>query len=179
MEKEIWKDIRGYTGYYQVSNFAHVKSLARTVIRTNGYPFPIKEKILKPGLSKGYLTINLCRNKQSKSTRIHKLVAKYFIPNPKHLPGVNHKNGIKTDNRVENLEWVSQRENITHAINSDKKSSKYTGVSWQKRSSKWRATITIKGKGQHLGLFTSEKTASIAFQNAMERNGIKNKYAII
>lgn len=107
--EEVWKDIIGYEGLYQVSNFGNVKSL--------GNNFTRKERLLKLSpQSKGYLTVVLQKNGKRKTTLVHRLVAEYFIPNLDKKLQVNHINGIKTDNRVENLEWVSHRENLDHAI---------------------------------------------------------------
>lgn len=99
MKKEIWKDIKGYEGKYQISNFGRVKSLPR-----NGTIN--KERILKTKLTKfGYERVYL-RNKNTRTWfLIHRLVAMYFIPNPDNLPQVNHKDECKTNNHVENLEW--------------------------------------------------------------------------
>lgn len=98
---EIWKDIDDYEGHYQVSNLGNVKSLKFG-----------KEKILKPhdnGI--GYLQVKLCKNGQKEQPLVHQLVAQAFIPNPQNLPEVNHKDENKTNNSVENLEWVSSKEN--------------------------------------------------------------------
>lgn len=98
---ENWKDIEGYDGDYQVSSLGRIKSFK------NG-----KEKILKLQKQKtGYLTINLCKNGKMKNSRINRLVAEAFIPNPENLPEVDHINSDKTDNRVENLQWISHVEN--------------------------------------------------------------------
>lgn len=105
---EKWKDIQGYEGRYQASDFGRIKSLKRKG-RT-------QDRVIGSLANHGYLTAQLMRNgKREKTFQIHRLVAITFIPNPHNLPEINHKNGIKTDNRVCNLEWVSHYENIKHA----------------------------------------------------------------
>jgi len=110
MNREVWKDVVGYEGVYQVSSLGRVKRVAGGMGATPG-------RILKPHRRPdGYLTANLCRDGKPKQVRIHRLVAERFLgpaPSPRHE--VNHKNGDKTDNRVENLEWVTRSENHTHA----------------------------------------------------------------
>nr|DAK61906.1 MAG TPA: homing endonuclease [Caudoviricetes sp.]DAM24317.1 MAG TPA: homing endonuclease [Caudoviricetes sp.] len=113
---EIWKDIKGYEGLYQVSNLGRVKSLS--IYRKNSVcEYYSKEKILKPLKDKGgYLNVRLWKNKKGKTIKIHRLVACNFLENTENKRDVNHINGIKTDNRVSNLEWATRSENIQHAF---------------------------------------------------------------
>lgn len=110
--KEEWKDIKGYPNY-QVSNMGRVKSLERNVVRGRGGLYKIEEKILKSVKNNGgYFSVSLSKENKSKYFSVHRLVASAFLPNPDNLPQVNHINEIKTDNRVENLEWCDRSYNI-------------------------------------------------------------------
>lgn len=112
--EEIWKDIKGYEGYYQVSNLGRVKSVAR-VIQRKSKPYTVKEKILKARPDKdGYRYLVLCVNCKTKTTSIHRLVAQTFIPNPDNLPCINHKDENPANNNVENLEWCTYSYNNTY-----------------------------------------------------------------
>lgn len=108
-EKEIWKDVVGYEGIYMVSNLFNIKS-----IRNNKYRAKV-EKILKFHFNGHYYGVKLYRDGKSKYHKIHKIYADAFLPNPENKPFVNHINGIKTDNRIENLEWVTASENQKHS----------------------------------------------------------------
>lgn len=117
MQKEIWKDIEGYEGYYQVSSLGRVRSLDRVVINSKNVCRKHTGKILKINfIADGYLGCSLYKNRRMKTARIHRLVAKMFIKNNGNKKCVNHKNGIKTDNRVDNLEWCTHSENMNHAV---------------------------------------------------------------
>lgn len=112
---ESWKDIKGFEGYYQISTEQIVRGLKRTVKKPFGFR-TVRERIIKTYLHNcGYWQVLLRKEGKTKRFVIHRLVADAFIPNPLNLPQVNHKNGIKTDNRIENLEWVTEKQNINHA----------------------------------------------------------------
>ena len=101
---ETWKAIAGYEGIYEVSDLGRVKSLKFG-----------KERILKPGGdTHGYLHVILCRDGHTKKLFVHRLVAEAFIQNPNNLATVNHKDEVKTNNTVSNLEWMSQKDNLNY-----------------------------------------------------------------
>ena len=118
---EEWRDIKGYEGYYQISNLGRVKSLPRDV----GSNRCKKEIIMKTSIDKdGYEHLVLCKDGKQKHFRVNRLVAQAFIPNPNNYPVVNHKDENKTNNRVENLEWCTITYNINYGDRTEKASKK-------------------------------------------------------
>lgn len=116
---EIWNNIPGYEGIYQVSNCGRVRSIDRIVDKNDGRSQFYKGKLISPfkGTTCSYLSIALSKNNEVKKFLIHRLVAMSFLGlQPNSDLEVNHKNGIKTDNRVDNLEVVSHQANIEHSI---------------------------------------------------------------
>lgn len=110
-EKEIWKDLEGYEGYYQASSWGNIRSVDRVVISTDGKRRSLKGKILKPQINKGYYLINLNKNGKKKKALVSRLVAKTFVDNPMQKEEVNHIDEDKLNNSVDNLEWVTSKEN--------------------------------------------------------------------
>ena len=121
MIEEVWRDINGYEGYYQVSSEGRVKSLERTFINKSGRKRTVKERILKPAFDGwGYLIVTLCAGGKRKNLMVHRLVCEAFNDNRDEKPEVNHINEIKTDNRACNLEWCTRRENLNHGTRNER-----------------------------------------------------------
>ena len=154
---EIYKDVIGYEGIYQVSNLGNVKNFKFS-----------KEKQMKLSLDNGYLKLNLITDGVSKTRYVHQLVAQSFLNHKRcgHKLVVNHIDFDKTNNKLDNLEIVTARENSNQKHL--KSSSIYTGVTWNKISSKWQSYIMINGKQKHLGLFSDELEASKQYQKALQ-----------
>ena len=115
MNKEIWRDVKGYEGLYQVSSEGRVKSLKRKGRR--------KERILKHQIDRnGYLRLNLCAGGKSRLFFVHRLVCQAFHENPDNNPCVNHIDENKTNNAASNLEWCTYEENINHGTRNERAS---------------------------------------------------------
>lgn len=154
---EVYKDIKGYDGAYQVSNLGNVKSFKRG-----------KEKILKSGVnSVGYLNVTLFKEKKGKSFSVHKLVTMVFL---NHIPDgynivVDHIDNNKLNNNVINLQLVTNRKNTSKE---SRGRSKYIGVYYHKKGKKWASNILINSVRCHLGLFKNEYDAHLAYQEKLK-----------
>lgn len=119
--KEVWKPVKNYEGLYEVSSFGRVKSLSRYMNHKSGGKSLLKERILRQAINKkGYMCVALCKNCHQNSFLVHRLVAEAFIPNPDNLPQVNHRNEIKTDNSILNLEWCDNEYNCNYGRHNEK-----------------------------------------------------------
>lgn len=125
---EIYKNINGFEGLYQVSNKGNVKSL----VNNKGVA---REKVLKPVIGNGYKRVRLFKDKTSKLYAVHRLVANAFLPNPHNYPCVNHKDECRTNNNVENLEWCTYKYNSNYGtcIERSSKKSMKKNISIHKR----------------------------------------------
>ena len=146
MNKEIWKDAIGYKGYYQVSNLGNVRSIERKVKTGRKKGRVVPAQLMKARiLNTGYFVVDLQKNNQRKTCKVHRLVALAFMPNPLYKFEVNHKNGNKLDNRLHNLEWVSKSANTRHALLMGLKKTKVTPLQVKKVRS-----FYIQGMNQKL-----------------------------
>lgn len=163
---EIWKDIDGYNGDYQISNLGKVKCLKFNKIRmVKATLSGNSNRPLQKGL---YYTVKLNKKGNVKNMRVHRLIALHFIEKIVGKNFVNHIDGDRLNNCVKNLEWCTCRENTIHSYSLKKTSSKYCGVCWDKSRKKWVAQITINSKNKFLGRFDIEEEASYAYEVALK-----------
>ena len=169
---EVWKSVKGFEGLYEVSNLGNIRSLSRSIKRENKGTIIIKEKILKPTTHFGYKEVLLSKDKKHHYKKVHQLVATAFVSIPEELQSligkkypsgypllvINHKNNNRADNRAENLEWCTQRYNITY-----KDAHKLRGEKFKKR------IIQKDLKGNILAKYDSVTQATIA-TNALASN---------
>lgn len=159
--QEIFKDIVGYEGLYQISNLGRVISFRRTGKRPN--------KEIKGGENKsGYRYVILAKDKVNKIYLVHRLLAIAFIPNPNNYPIINHKDYDVKNNSLDNLEWCTYRHNSQHGFANKKTTSKYIGVSYNNKTNKWHTAIHKDGKAIYLGQYNNEKIASEVYLLAVQ-----------
>lgn len=115
--EEIWKEVCGYEGLYEISSIGNFRSCDR-VIKNRNHHQKIKGRLRKTQICRttGYYMVTLNKNGKCTNTTIHRLMAEAFIPNPENKPFVDHINGIRSDNRIENLRWCTNQENLTFPI---------------------------------------------------------------
>lgn len=163
--EEIWKTLPSYEGIYEVSNLGNIKSLSRIKFNKGKFPFMTNERILKQHLNNNYMKVRV----MDKMLTVHQLVAMAFLNHK--IDGMNlvvdHINNNSLDNRVENLQVITQRQNATK--DRTNKTSKYAGVSWHKALNKWRSYIKINYKQIHLGYFDNEEEASEVYNNKLKQ----------
>ena len=153
--EEQWKPIAGYEGLYEVSNLGRVKSIARLVPYPNGKGHNYPERIRRINTDRaGYKYVDLWKDGKGRSAKVHRLVAQTFIPNPSHLPEVNHINEDKTDNRAENLEWCTAEYNSNFGTRKERATAKTK-----------RAVLQFTKDGKLIAEYASAREAAKQFRN--------------
>jgi len=172
---EIWKDIPNYEGFYKASNKGRIKSLKRVIEHSHSGYQTLKERILKQSINKhGYFEVSLHKNKIAKTNEVHRLVALTFYKKTNKY--VNHIDSNRKNNELNNLELVTNRENICHGLKKRKCKSEYMGVCWNGKAKKWQSQIRYQGKRYFLGLYDTELEAFSAYITTMKYYNIENKY---
>jgi len=168
MQKEVWKPVRNYEASYEVSDLGNVRSINRWVKNNLAGKLWLESQPMSQLVSKkGYKSVILSKNSKQNRVSVHVLVAQSFL-NYTYTGHIvcDHINEDKTDNRVVNLQVISNRKNV---IKSMLKHNKYVGASFDKRCNKWYSRIYINGKVHWLGHFTSQELASQAYFNRLNK----------
>jgi len=159
MQKEIIKPLNGYEEIYKISSYGYV-------INSKGFKLKLNKN------TQGYLHCSISKNGISKTITIHKLIAINFLnyKNDNKLLCIDHINNNKLDNRVENLHIITQRKNVSKDVKN--KTSKYTGVCWNKQKNKWTSSYTLNRFQKHIGTFNCETIAHIKYLQTLKINNI-------
>lgn len=166
LQNEVWKPVPSASGLYECSNFGRIKTTESITIDSNGFEKRLPIILMKQTLNPfGYLYVTVDRVKRAKKVFSHRLIAEAFIENFENKPFVNHKNGIRDDNRVENLEWCTTRENIRHSITGDINDISGIGVNFL--HGKWISRIMIESKSYALGSYEYKEEAEKAYAKAL------------
>ena len=174
MEGEVWKDVVGYEGLYQVSNLGRVKSLDKVISTRNGYSSfekSIKGRVLKQVLVMGYLKVHLVNIGKGKSIPVHRFVAMAFIANKNNYPQVNHKDEDKTNNIVDNLEWCTALYNNNYGTRNERISKN------QNNDRKNKPILQFTSDGKFVKEWVSITEASkYGFQRRIIQRCLKGEY---
>lgn len=169
LKSHIWRPIKGYEGLYLVSNTGSIKSLTREIITKKGKKRLIRGGLLKPRKGpEDYLTVILCKGGIKTTYYVHRLVASAFISIPQNATCVNHKNGKPSDNRVENLEWVTHAENVRHAYS--------TGLNKNKGGNHCFAAGVIDNNQQRKFATIKDWCDSLGIAYSTGRNRLARRY---
>lgn len=166
-QNEQWRPVVGFEGYYDVSNLGRVKSVERMIGSKWGDKTKVqRERILKPGISNGYYKLTLCKEGKFYYRYVHRVVLESFDKLSDLV--VDHIDENKLNNRLENLRYVTDRENNIHYVSKrkSKTSSKYIGVNYSPSHGKWRSAINVRAKRFHVGYFDNEHDAHLAYEAA-------------
>lgn len=159
---EIWKDIKDFEGFYQVSNYGNVKSLERIVECSNGRQRLCKEKVLKLRKNNnGYLDVHLYKEGKGKTMKVHRLVAQAFIDNPSNHPIISHKDENPLNNCVSNLEWCTQEYNINYGTRNERMAATKKENGQYERIA---ATNKVNGHYEHLAELSKLRCSKPVFQ---------------
>ena len=177
--KEIWKTIKGFENY-QVSNLGNVKTLERDYINNFGHKVHITEKLMKFTTRSGYYNVNLRKDCKRYSKQVHRLVAENFLDNPNNYPVVNHKDFNRKNNRVDNLEFVTQKENVNWSKENMKglrvKNAKTYGITYRDRGYGYYEVVI---KRQYIGRAnTYEEAVELRDKALIERGLYSEVYNI-
>jgi len=167
--EEVWQELKGYKGLYKISNFGNMYSYPKKAGWHNRPGRHIKYDKVKPGRYQVTLKNN---SGISKRYKVHRLVALQFIPNPENKPCINHKDSNMLNNKIDNLEWVTYRENNMHR---ELNKRGMVGASKHK-SGQWQSSIYINGKSEYIGIFKCPLEAHLAYIEKINYYNIKSIY---
>jgi hypothetical protein len=164
---ENWIDIKGFEGLYQVSNLGNIRSLDREItVGYNNHKRTYKGRMLKKVVNGvGYEVVILNTQQRREYMYVHQIVVDNFININRTGLVIDHINNIKTDNRLKNLQITTYRINTSKDKNKSKTTSEYTGVHYNKKINRWRASAVINGKSRHIGYYDDEISAHEAYKN--------------
>ena len=161
---EIWKDIKGYEGKYQISNLGNVRALDYYAKTYRGKRLKRAKQVAITDNGAGYKIASLNKENKRKNFYIHRLVAEAFLENPNKFPHVNHKDYNKANNTLENLEWITIKENVRYSLKNKPKTTKRTTkygkyIKYDKRYGTYNVVVPINGRRTYLGGFKNPEDA--------------------